>query len=858
MMFVLDKKYQDLKAIGKGSYGVVCSASRSNARTGEKDRVAIKKVTPMCQHIEDSRHVLRELRLMRYMGRHQNVISLEDIYIRPRADELYIVMELLDSDLHKIIQSKQELTDVHFRYFFHQLLCGVKYLHMNRIIHRDLKPGNLLVSRDCRLRITDFGLARQRPKGRGCSPEENVDEPMTEHVVTRWYRAAELMLLPDGLYSYPVDMWACGCILAEMLGRRAVFPGKNFVHQLTLIFDIIGSPQDHEVANIRNGQARKFLDSQKGKRKVPFKTLYPSACDEVTQMLDTLLVFDPENRASADEALALPYMNKQGATKDPMSTVYPSTGPEFEFNFERSEYSNSDLRELIILEQMSFQSELLDAAASPVTQHQSALPTGPGPRSDPAAVVGGASAVRDTASDKSAHRNQIASQGSGGSREGGREGSLLHSHLTRVGVAGSLLDRAAQPCGDPNGLITNTNANFPRQTNMESTRRNDGKVNDESSNRGREGVYESGQSDEVAKENVPQRTSCSAAATPATNKQANTTLSYGQIRGQGLGHAEKDYYDEEGGKMPHGIMKTTSDISNTSNASTEVATIGAGAAEGTGSDGMRTRASKGSTDPQADSLLSAQPTRESRLREAIRTQHMYGSDGLDGHGHAGVERVTNGHDKISQLASPAAQCIQLIKRIISPQKKGNFFDDNMHGGAPVDLQGLTMDDHAVRMQMYVKTMDQCVTPSEGTCKGQARVAGDRNAGSELTKGQLSNLTGNQTTQPNKTQSLEANKSRRSFSAKSNSSKGASSKGASMKSTPFRASDRSGTREGDNMRLSSRGATEVAADLNRISASNAGSVASGGGGCWGGGRRRTLTVPKSPSFALMSWQRKKGN
>ena len=88
-----------------------------------------------------------------------------------------------------------------------QVLKGLKYLHDHRIIHRDLKPGNLLVTRSCELRITDFGLARARPAGKGRHPDEQIEEPMTEHVVTRWYRPPELMLCPDGLYDYSVDMW---------------------------------------------------------------------------------------------------------------------------------------------------------------------------------------------------------------------------------------------------------------------------------------------------------------------------------------------------------------------------------------------------------------------------------------------------------------------------------------------------------------------------------------------------------------------------------------------------------------------------------------------------------------------------
>ena len=161
----LDRKYIGLKTIGKGSYGVVVSATDTGS--AGSTRVAIKKITPMARDVMDAKHVLREIRLMRFLGAHENIISIFDLIVRDTDDELYIVMELLDSDLHKVIQSPQELTDAHHKHFMHQLFCGIKYMHDNRIIHRDLKPGNLLVSRDCKLRITDFGLARARPTGRG-------------------------------------------------------------------------------------------------------------------------------------------------------------------------------------------------------------------------------------------------------------------------------------------------------------------------------------------------------------------------------------------------------------------------------------------------------------------------------------------------------------------------------------------------------------------------------------------------------------------------------------------------------------------------------------------------------------------
>eukprot|EP01084_Bolivina_argentea_P187263 322605_1 len=139
----------------------------------------------MSKNSVNAKHVLREIRLMRYLSGHPNIITLQRIYVEHGNDELYLVMDLMDSDLHKIIQSPQPLSDAHFRHFMFQLFKGVRFLHENRIIHRDLKPGNLLVTKSCKLKITDFGLARVRPMGRGSDPDDTVDDPMTEHVITR-------------------------------------------------------------------------------------------------------------------------------------------------------------------------------------------------------------------------------------------------------------------------------------------------------------------------------------------------------------------------------------------------------------------------------------------------------------------------------------------------------------------------------------------------------------------------------------------------------------------------------------------------------------------------------------------------
>lgn len=124
----------------------------------------------------------------------------------------------MEADLHHIIQSKQELSDIHYQYFIYQILKGLFAIHQSNVLHRDLKPGNLLVNSSCDLKICDFGLSRK--------VEETEEENLTNYVATRWYRAPELMLSGRN-YFKSVDLWSVGCILGELLNGRALFPGSN-------------------------------------------------------------------------------------------------------------------------------------------------------------------------------------------------------------------------------------------------------------------------------------------------------------------------------------------------------------------------------------------------------------------------------------------------------------------------------------------------------------------------------------------------------------------------------------------------------------------------------------------------------
>ena len=126
------------------------------------------------------------------------------------------------------IRSQQPLSDAHFQSFIYQTLCGLKYIHSANVLHRDLKPGNLLVNADCELKICDFGLARgYSPGGNNNNARGAANQGfMTEYVATRWYRAPEIML-SFANYTTAIDVWSVGCILAELLGGKPIFKGRE-------------------------------------------------------------------------------------------------------------------------------------------------------------------------------------------------------------------------------------------------------------------------------------------------------------------------------------------------------------------------------------------------------------------------------------------------------------------------------------------------------------------------------------------------------------------------------------------------------------------------------------------------------
>lgn len=336
-LFEVSSKYiPPIQPVGRGAYGIVCCATNSESN----EEVAIKKIGNAFDNRIDAKRTLREIKLLCHMD-HENVVKIKDIIRPPKREkfnDVYIVYELMDTDLHQIIRSSQALTDDHCQYFLYQLLRGLKYVHSANVLHRDLKPSNLLLNSNCDLKICDFGLARTTSE----------TDFMTEYVVTRWYRAPEL-LLNCSEYTAAIDIWSVGCILMEIIKREPLFPGKDYVQQLGLITELLGSPDDSDLEFLRSDNARRYVKQLPHRPKQPFSVKFPNVSPVAIDLAERMLVFDPSKRITIEEALNHPYLSSLHEINEE-----PICSSPFNFDFERSTLSEEDIKELIWMESLNF------------------------------------------------------------------------------------------------------------------------------------------------------------------------------------------------------------------------------------------------------------------------------------------------------------------------------------------------------------------------------------------------------------------------------------------------------------------------------------------------------------------------
>lgn len=320
------QRYQKQRKVGEGTYAVVYQGidlARNSCP------IAIKKIKMATLDGQGGGGLdisaVRELKLLRRLLRHENVVELVDVFAS--ASNLQLVLAFYPFDLERIIKDKQRPFSVgDIKSWMSMILNGVAHIHSRFILHRDLKPSNLLVGEDGVVRLADFGLARMM----ALSYEPMVSGCMTSQVVTRWYRAPEL-LFGAKQYDGGVDVWAVGCIFAELLLRTAFLPGDSDISQLQLMSRALGTPTDQDWPEMSTLPDYFHLPKHP---KQPLQSIFTAASPEAIDLLGKMLTWNPNKRITAADALNHPFFTQgppptmPSLLPKPTATVKPTMAGE--------------------------------------------------------------------------------------------------------------------------------------------------------------------------------------------------------------------------------------------------------------------------------------------------------------------------------------------------------------------------------------------------------------------------------------------------------------------------------------------------------------------------------------------------
>ncbi|XP_018323854.1 cyclin-dependent kinase-like 4 isoform X2 [Agrilus planipennis] len=286
-------KYEQISIVGEGSYGIVIKCKHKETQ----QTVAIKKFLETEEDAAIRKMALREIRMLKRL-KHINLVTMIEVFrFRKR---FYLVFEYLEGTvLDELEKLPNGLGDDRVRERIFQVLKGIQFLHRNNVIHRDIKPENVLVSSLGVVKLCDFGFARLI----SCT-----GEICTEYVATRWYRAPEL-LVGEQIYGPAIDIWAVGCLFAEMMTGNALFPGESDIDQLYLIVKLIGRPcSKHQNLISRNISLKNITKSVNDS--CGLYRAFSDWSDSTINFLVQTLKMNPDERLTSNELLNHDYFVK--------------------------------------------------------------------------------------------------------------------------------------------------------------------------------------------------------------------------------------------------------------------------------------------------------------------------------------------------------------------------------------------------------------------------------------------------------------------------------------------------------------------------------------------------------------------
>ena len=326
-------RYEKLSRLGEGSYGIVYKCR--DRETG--NLVAVKRFVESEDDPAIRKIAMREIRMLKNL-KHPNLVCLLEVFRRKRR--LHLVFEFCEHTvLHELERNPQGCLDHLTAQITYQTLLGVAYCHKQGCLHRDIKPENILLTAQGQIKLCDFGFARM------LSPGENY----TDYVATRWYRAPEL-LVGDTSYSTPVDVWAIGCVFAELIRGDALWAGRSDVDQLYLIRRTLGDllPKHLQIFNqnefFRGISLPVPPTLETLESKMPPRILQnPFAIDFLKKCLDK----DPSKRWSCDRLVQHPFFEDFIVKTNKEPPVVTSAIPDSSRQREKSKISQTSLPTLV-------------------------------------------------------------------------------------------------------------------------------------------------------------------------------------------------------------------------------------------------------------------------------------------------------------------------------------------------------------------------------------------------------------------------------------------------------------------------------------------------------------------------------